>query len=590
MDYIKVFRATVLAAVAAVAVLGSLVLFQQLVVPVLVWFFPSLDVPFYDLGLFGACRRQDYVSFNLTAPLPSLVTWDESCEHGYVFLDPSGPSVGHAGPLIMDGKGELVWTSDRFETTTNSKIQRYKGREYLTFWSGLKARTSGTGIYYMLHPNYTVAHTVDAVGEGLHGDLHEFKITGDDTALITVYAPAQADLTGMGWFRTDHGWIVDNILQEIDIETGELLFEWRASDHFRAEDSHMTNPFGGYRRSAPFDFFHLNSVEKCANGNYLISSRHFHAVYEIDRHTGAVRWGLGGATDDFRDLSDGRASDFSWQHDARWLSEADGILSLFDNSYAWPHSNAPYSQGRIIQLDRDQGTATLLHSFLSLQHARSSSQGSLQMLPAAHGEPHVFIGWGSSAAYGEYTADGRLLCETHFAASAFFWWERVKSYRAFKALDWSAIPAEWNPSAAIAEGNLYVSWNGATEVVFWELQGRHDAEGDGGVEDGDEWTDVDVREKTAFEEMFVLPSEDAYREYRVAALDAERNVLRFSNVVVTTREASGVEGSTLAAGSALLGVAMVVGACVAKRRGWKGLDCGRWAILGTYRSKYHKLR
>ncbi|KAF2774079.1 hypothetical protein EJ03DRAFT_240441, partial [Teratosphaeria nubilosa] len=502
-----------------------LALLQQLLVPILVWLAPSLEIGFYDLGFYGAYRTQDYISFGLKSPQASIVRWDDTCDHGYVFLDPSGPSPDHKGPLIIDARGNLIWTSDEYETTTNSKIQEYRGREYLTFWSGYKAKTSGTGVYFMLDSEYNVFKKVDAVGEGLHGDLHEFKITQDDTALMTVYTPVQADLTAMGMFRGKNGWIVENMFQEVDLETGELIFEWKASEHFRPEDSFMTNPFGGYVKSIPFDFFHINSVEKGADGNYLISSRHFHAIYLIDGKTGNVLWALGGDATDFVDLSHGAASGFSWQHDARWLSEEDGVISLFDNSYAWPHTDGPYSQGRIIQLDQTNGTATLLHSYLSLQHARSSSQGSVQLLPAVHGEPHVFIGWGSSAAFSEYTSDGHLLCEMHFAASSLFWWERVKSYRAFKALSWSATPAAWDPVAKIYAGDLFVSWNGATEVAFWELQWQNPVNDDTGAP----WETVDVLDKQLFEESFPLPpGTNSRTRFRVAALDKDHKTLRFS--------------------------------------------------------------
>ncbi|KAK3086960.1 hypothetical protein LTR53_019969, partial [Teratosphaeriaceae sp. CCFEE 6253] len=100
----------------------------------------------------------------------------------------------------------------------------------------------------------------------------------------------------------------------------------------------------------------------------------------IDGVTGAVLWELGGRAGDFEDLSEGRATGFSWQHDARWLDEEAGILSLFDNGVAWPHVDAPYSQGRVVRLDFTARTAELLHAYPSLQRARASSQGSVQVL------------------------------------------------------------------------------------------------------------------------------------------------------------------------------------------------------------------
>jgi hypothetical protein len=378
----------------------------------------------------------------------------------------------------------------------------------------------------MLRSDYTQAYKIDAVGELLHGDLHEFRITNNDTALITAYVTAYSKDAPFG-FR----WMTDNVFQEVDIETGQLLFEWRASHHFRPTDSYMTNPVGGFSKRIPFDFFHLNSIEKGTDGNYLISSRHFHAIYLIDGKTKKVIWGLGGRSKDFKDLSDGRASEFGWQHDARWLEEEKGIISLFDNSAAWPHSTAPFSQGRILQIDREKRTATLKYTLRSAQSISSSSQGSLQLLPGSppNGTTTIFVGWGSSAVFSEFTNEGELLCETNFAAAALFWWERVKSYRAFKTLKWSATPLEWNPTAKMLGKRLYVSWNGATTVAFWELQGAHIAQ-TVDAETATEWSSIRVMDNKHFEESFQLGSATpSYTHYRVAALDAHRKVLRLSN-------------------------------------------------------------
>jgi len=411
----------------------------------------------------------------------------------------------------------------------------------------------------------------------------------------------------MGMWRSEHGWITDSVFQEVDVETGDLLFEWRASDHFDAVDSYMSNPFGGYSQTSPFDFFHINSVDKDAHGNYLISSRHFHAIIYLDGRSGEVLWVLGGRDSDFTDLSDGRASDFSWNHDARWVSREQGLVSLFDNSMAWPHINADYSRGLLVRLDLANRTVALAHEYISLQQARSSSQGSVEMISGADGTEHVFVGWGSSAAYSEFTPDGTLLCETHFAASWLFFWERVKSYRAFKAPVWIGVPAAWDPHATIInDKTLYVSWNGATEVAFWGLQGARGAASSEEEDDDDdealEFEDVDIIEKHHFEEHFTLPAKGndaAYSHYRVAALDRDRNVLRYSNVTRTASARGGSWGSGVAALAVVAGVVGVgMGATywVVRKRGGGGV---RWmrggsaaasaSAVGVDRSKYRLL-
>lgn len=396
-----------------------------------------------------------------------------------------------------------------------------------------------------LDSTYKVIHQVSAVGKDIRGDLHEFKLTKDGTALVSVYNVTNADLSPMG--RPVDGWINDSIFQEIDIATGELLFEWKASEHFNPNDSFMTHPLAGYWQSIPFDFFHINSIEKDSKGNYIISSRHMHTVTCISP-TGETLWVLGGQYNEFKDLSDGKATDFKWQHDARWVSEEDGTLTLFDNSEAGVlHIDAPYSTARMIKLDVANRTATLLGSYVSLQQIRTPSQGSVQVLPDSG---NIFVGWGHSPAYSEYSPNGTLVCETHFGASWYDFWGRVVSYRAQKSANWVGSP-EYPPAVKIQNSQLFVSWNGATEVETWELQGAVQADG--------EFHALDVMEKIGFEGTFLLPtdSQGDHVYYRVAAIGHDGKVLGHSEAVAEEKS-----GRTLLTLFFLVGmlVTLVVGA------------------------------
>ena len=61
-------------------------------------------------------------------------------------------------------------------------------------------------------------------------DKHEFHIVSDTTAVIQVYQPELHDLTAWG-AKEEQQWIVNAIFQELNIETGELLFEWASLHH-----------------------------------------------------------------------------------------------------------------------------------------------------------------------------------------------------------------------------------------------------------------------------------------------------------------------------------------------------------------------
>ena len=127
-----------------------LLLFHQFVLPLVSYVVPSLQPSFYDFGVFGLYPTVEYASFDLQPPRPLLVRWDPRCESGLVLLTPNGPSVSHPGPMILDSRGSLVWMTDEFDVAANLKVQRYRGQNYLTFWAGEKAQTSGKGDYYMV--------------------------------------------------------------------------------------------------------------------------------------------------------------------------------------------------------------------------------------------------------------------------------------------------------------------------------------------------------------------------------------------------------------------------------------------------------
>jgi len=498
---------------------------HQLILPLLAIFAPQLRTTFYDLAVYGVAPTRKYVSLDLQSPEPSVLQWHDKCDDdGLILIGPYGDSVPNPGPTILDARGNLVWTTTDYGLVTNFQMQEYKGEQLLTFWSGHKEGAKGRGAMYMLNSKYELVHKLQAVGENLFGDLHEFQLTNDGTALITVYNDTTIDMRNFGFFRGEHGWVTDCIFQEIDIETGELLFQWVASEHVRAIETHYFQPAAGFSDSNPFDFFHLNSIQKDSRGNYLISSRHFHTITYIDGASGDIIWTLGADSSDFEDISErkGAATEFCWSHHARWVDEESGIISLFNNGAAGPlHLDRPHSKGMMVQVNEQERTVKHLHDFQPLQSVRSHSQGGVQVLP---NKDEVFIGWGSSAMWSQFEMDGTLLCETHYGASLMYFYEWVKSYRIFKVWGWVGEP-QWPPSARIRESRIYVSWNGATEVKHWELQGQLE-----NAEDLTAFHTIETVDKEGFETAILLPQED-YARYRIAALDTNRKVIRHSDPI-----------------------------------------------------------
>jgi hypothetical protein len=319
-------------------------------------------------------------------------------------------------------------------------------------------------------------------------------------------------------------WIDDCLFQEIDIETGKLIFQWRASDHVPLTDSYKTR--GGGDGSTPelaYDFFHINSIEKDASGNYIISARHMHAIYCI-HPSGNILWTIGGKHSSFTDLSGGFASNFAWQHHARL--HTNNTLSLFDNAGNNVfHKFTRSSRGMIIQIDTKAMTVRLLNTYMHPSQLLAISQGSMQVFPE---NGNVLIGWGNTPALTEFSAEGEVICDMHFGPSLIFeildfgW---VKSYRAFKST-WVGRP-KTSPDINFVEGRVFVSWNGATEVVSWMLQG---AELETAADD--DFIDLKELQKEGFETSFEL-FDMVGAFMRVVALDSAGKVLGYTAVVNT---------------------------------------------------------
>lgn len=55
---------------------------------------------------------------------------------------------------------------------------------------------------------------------------------------------------------------------------GKKVFEWNPVDHVNISESLNPLAGAGLNSSVPWDFFHMNAIEKDSKGNLLISSRH----------------------------------------------------------------------------------------------------------------------------------------------------------------------------------------------------------------------------------------------------------------------------------------------------------------------------
>jgi hypothetical protein len=241
------------------------------------------------------------------------------------------------------------------------------------------------------------------------------------------------------------------VIQEIDIPTGEVLFEWHSLTDIDPSESYVAPPTDG----STFDYLHANSIDVDGDG-LLVSARHTWAVYRIDRATGAIDWRLNGKRSDFALPATAR---FAWQHDAR--RQPDGTISIFDdgaNGIAEPFE--PQSRGIVLDVEPDTHRARLVKSFIHPAAVSATSQGSLEMLP----DGGAFVGWGSTPRFSAFDAQGRVTLDATFEAAN-------QSYRS-RLQPWVGRPSTL-PDIIVERGSpgpvFRVSWNGATEVASWRL-------------------------------------------------------------------------------------------------------------------------
>jgi Arylsulfotransferase (ASST) len=435
---------------------------------------------------------------------------------GYVFGAPFlGP--GQYGPMIFDSAGNLVWfrAVGAGEDAADFQTQLFHGRNDLTWWQGRTIiQGYGLGEDVIANANYKTVAVVKA-GNGMPTDEHEFTVLPNGAAIVLGYAPVQWNLSGAG--GPVNGVADDCALQEVDIHTGLVMWEWRSLGHVDVAQSYSkppTSPSGYY------DYFHVNSAQQLHEGNFVISARNTWGIYEINGHTGRIAWQLGGKKSTF---ALGTGVPFAYQHNALLLGGDE--LSLFDDEGA-PTVKAP-SRGEIVKLDLKAKTATLASQFVHAPGLTTNSQGDLQSLPGGGG----MVGWGGLPNFTEFDAQGNVIYDAQFPRGEF-------SYRVYRE-PWSGQPT--TPPSIVAKlmpgapscppgalcplaqtVKVYASWNGATDVASWEL-----LTGSGATQ----LTPVSRTPRSGFETAIPAPTAAFYE---VQALSAAGKVLGTSTAVAPT--------------------------------------------------------
>ena len=373
-----------------------------------------------------------------------------------------GTNIGTAGvqqgAIIYDNSGQPLWFNPTNTIPLDLHPVTYKGRTALAYFQaqGAPFPLDDVGVEVVLDTSYRQIGTIRA-GNGYSINEHDVQISPDGTkALLTIYAPVEMDLSRYG--GPQNGVVLEAVVQEVDIATGAVTFEWHSLGSGGSPPFPLTDTYEPLS-SSPVDYFHLNSVEYDHDGNFLLTGRHVSVVAKLRRSDGAVLWRMGGKRNEFR-FTDGDGGP-SWPHDVR--RRPDGTISVFDNGVS---RKPPYSRGVAWTVDEAKRTAKVAVQWRHSPDLFGALVGSNRLLP--NGDD--LISWGNTGRVTEYSPAGQPVFESQLPASNF-------SYRV-QRVDWHATPirppdmaVDRSPTTATA----YASWNGATDVATWELWGGSDA-------------------------------------------------------------------------------------------------------------------
>jgi hypothetical protein len=430
---------------------------------------------------------------------------------GDLFLAPY-QGKGTPGPMISEQNGSLVWFHPvpAGDSATNFQVQQYEGKPVLTWWQGRILEVGfGQGEDVIYNTSYQHVATIYA-GNGYHADLHVIKITPQGTAWIDVFDQIHMNLSSAG--GESNGVLTDSVVEEVDIKTGLVMWEWHALGHVSLSESNNPAPKASY----PWDYVHINSISPGPEtgagtgadqpGQVLLSSRNTWTLYDVNMHTGSIDWRLGGSHSSFKQ---GSGTRFYWQHDSEW--QPGGLISLFDNGSDPPKEKQ--SRGLLLDPNTSSHSVTLLKQFTNpYKTLLAESQGNtLNLSPGESTSGNWLMGYGGLPNFTEYDSAGHVLLDGTLG-------KNVQSFRTYLQ-PWNG-QAPGVPSVAVSGSSVAVSWNGATNVASWQVLGGASAT---------TLAPVAKAAKAGFQTSIAVPAGSAY--VAVQALDSSGAVLATSHTV-----------------------------------------------------------
>ncbi|MCF2528768.1 arylsulfotransferase family protein [Yinghuangia soli] len=384
------------------------------------------------------------------------------------------------------------------------------GRVILGF-SGARPR-SDTGTFQyrgqrvVVHRVFGGWHIRDMAGQFIReiadledrsGVEHNLTPSADgNRVLLSTSESVPVDLSPYG--GPAQGVALQGVVREIDIATGETLFEWKSLGPGGIPLGDSTVDFG-----SSGDYLHLNAATYDTDGNFLLSATNTGAVYKLDRAARTITWTLGGKRSTV--TVSGDPVGLARPQDVR--RQADGRLSVFDD-----HPAPGTARAVAYTLNEQAKTAALSRQFVPSPALPDAGTGGSQPLPNGN----YLVTFGAQRIVREYTPSGAVAFEGRFP--------EYEPYRVQREV-WSqsglglVVYPECHDRNIGGDLAAIVSLAGATDVATWEV-----------------WAGA---RETALRKVAAFPATDFYTKvtatlgwegalYRFRAVDSSGRVLATS--------------------------------------------------------------
>ena len=155
-----------------------------------------------------------------------------------------------------------------------------------------------SGVIRFFDNTYTEMGNDYGAANGVIGpDIHELNTPiaqNGDSFIQDVFTTVEMDLSDYG--GPNSGYVLNCCFQEIQLRTGKLLFQWCSIDYVPLDDTYVnlaqsglyTLPVAGNgSQAAPWDYFHINSIGRNVEGDFVVSGRHTDTIYKIAGSSGS---------------------------------------------------------------------------------------------------------------------------------------------------------------------------------------------------------------------------------------------------------------------------------------------------------------